>query len=69
MTDSRHREMPAEADVVIIGGGVMGVSTAYHLARSRVDRVVLLEKDELGEGSTARSAGGVRAVFSDEINI
>lgn len=67
--DARHRELPAEADVVIIGGGVMGISAAYHLTRCGVERVVLLEKDELGEGSTSRSAGGVRAVFSDEINI
>lgn len=61
--------LPTEADVVIIGGGVMGVSTAYHLARAGVERVVLVERDALGEGSTARAAGGVRAVFSDEINI
>lgn len=67
--DARQRNLPAQADVVIIGGGVMGVSTAYHLVRSGVERVVLLERDELGEGSTARSAGGVRALFSDEINI
>lgn len=64
-----HNELPAQADVVIIGGGVMGVSAAYHLARAGVERVVLLERDELGEGSTAKSAGGVRALFSDEINI
>ncbi|MGB3858299.1 MAG: FAD-binding oxidoreductase, partial [Ornithinimicrobium sp.] len=66
---ARHREFPAEADVVIIGGGVMGLSAAYHLARAGVERVVLLEKGHLGEGSTSKSAGGVRALFSDEINI
>ncbi len=67
--DARYRELPTEADVVIIGGGVMGVSAAHHLARSGVERVVLLENGELGEGSTSKSAGGVRALFSDEINI
>lgn len=67
--NSRNRPLPSEASVVIIGGGVMGLSSAYHLARSGVERVVLLEKGGLGEGSTARAAGGVRAVFSDEINI
>lgn len=66
---TRSAPQPAEADVVIIGGGVIGLSAAYHLARSGVERVVLLERDALGEGSTARAAGGVRAVFSDEINI
>ncbi|WP_109474587.1 NAD(P)/FAD-dependent oxidoreductase [Ornithinimicrobium cavernae] len=65
----QNRQLPARADVVIIGGGVMGLSTAYHLARAGVERVVLLEKGALGEGSTSRAAGGVRAVFSDEINI
>ncbi len=67
--NTRPRVLPAEADVVIIGGGVMGVSTAYHLASAGVECVVLLERDELGQGSTCRSAGGVRAVFSDDINI
>lgn len=67
--NSQNRPLPAQADVVIIGGGVMGLSTAYHLARAGVERIVLLEKGALGEGSTARAAGGVRAVFSDEINI
>lgn len=67
--NNRRKTLPADADVVIIGGGVMGVSTAYHLASAGVERVVLVEKDTLGEGSTARAAGGIRAVFSDEINI
>lgn len=63
------RELPATASVVIIGGGVMGVSTAYHLAKAGVSDVVLLEKDALGSGSTCKAAGGVRAQFSDRLNI
>jgi sarcosine oxidase subunit beta len=54
---------------VIIGGGVMGLSTAYQLARAGVTDVVLLERDELGSGSTCKAAGGVRAQFSDAVNI
>lgn len=56
------------ADVVIVGGGVIGTSIAFHLAEAGVD-VVLLERAELGSGSTARGAGGVRAMFSDELNV
>jgi sarcosine oxidase, subunit beta len=56
------------ADVVIVGGGVMGCSLAYHLAARKVD-VVLLERDRLGSGSTARNAGGVRQQFSSEVNV
>lgn len=61
-------ELPERADVVVIGGGVMGTSTAFHLAEAGVD-VLLLERDELAEGSTSRAAGGVRAQFSDPLNI
>lgn len=62
-------DLPASATVVVIGGGVMGLSTAYHLAAAGVPDVVLIEKGELGGGSTSRAAGGVRALFSDEVNI
>ncbi|MET7911961.1 FAD-binding oxidoreductase [Streptomyces avermitilis] len=61
--------MNTHADVVVIGGGVMGTSIAYHLARAGVHDVVLVERDELASGSTSRAAGGVRAQFSDELNI
>ena len=61
--------LPSRASVVIIGGGVMGLSTAYHLARAGVTDVVLVEKGELGSGSTCKAAGGVRAQFSDAVNI
>ncbi|WP_028645512.1 NAD(P)/FAD-dependent oxidoreductase [Nocardioides sp. URHA0020] len=62
-------ELPTSASVVIIGGGVMGLSTAYHLARAGVADVVLVERDTLGSGSTCKAAGGVRAQFSDPVNI
>ncbi len=56
------------ADVVIIGGGVVGVSAAFHLAEAGA-QVVLFERDQLGSGSTSKAAGGVRAQFSDPLNI
>ena len=62
-------EVPSRAGVVVIGGGVIGLSAAYHLARSGVPDVLLLERDAFGSGSTCKAAGGVRAQFSDEVNI
>jgi sarcosine oxidase subunit beta len=62
--------LPRTADVVIIGGGVMGTSTAYHLASRGCRDVVLIEREEfLSMGSTGRCAGGIRYQFSTEINI
>jgi sarcosine oxidase, subunit beta len=60
--------LPGSASVVIIGGGVMGTSAAFHLAEAGVD-VVIVERGQLGGGSTSRAAGGVRAQFSDALNI
>ena len=57
------------ASVVIIGGGVVGTSAAFHLAEAGAGDVLLLEHAELGSGSTVRAAGGFRAQFSDELNI
>ena len=62
-------ELPATASVVVLGGGVMGVSTAYHLAAAGVKEVVLVDRGPFGAGSTCKAAGGVRAQFSDRINI
>lgn len=61
--------MNTQASAVVIGGGVMGASIAYHLAAAGVRDVVLVERDELASGSTSKAAGGVRAQFSDELNI
>jgi sarcosine oxidase, subunit beta len=63
------RAVPSTAEVLVIGGGAIGTSIAFHLAEAGVRDVVLLERDELGHGSTGKAAGGVRAQFSDRINI
>src|SRR5689334_12919623 len=57
-------------DTVIIGGGIMGASTAYHLAKRGCENVVLLEAGEMfGLGSTGLNAGGVRHQFASRVNI
>jgi len=60
--------LPSRADVVVIGGGAMGSSIGFHLAEAGVD-VCVLERAELASGSTSRAAGGIRAQFSDPLNI
>ena len=63
-------DLPRTADIVIIGGGVMGASIAYHLAARGNNKILLLEKEQFfGQGATGRCAGGVRYQFSTEINI
>ncbi|MEU5614620.1 FAD-binding oxidoreductase [Streptomyces sparsogenes] len=69
MSSSTFRTVPPAADVVIIGGGVMGASTAYHLAEAGVTDIVVVERGELGCGSSGKPIGGVRAQFSDPLNI
>lgn len=59
---------PTHADVVVVGGGAIGTSIAFHLAEAGVG-VCLLERDALSSGSTSRAAGGVRAQFSDPLNV
>lgn len=59
----------ATADAVIVGGGVIGASIAYHLATRGVRNIVVLERDRLGSGSTSKNAGGIRQQFSSEINV
>ena len=61
--------MEKTADVVIIGGGIIGLSIAYSLALKNAGKIVLFEKGQLGEGSTSRCVGGIRTQFSTEINI
>ena len=49
---------PESAEIVIVGGGAMGTSVAYHLAKKGVKDIVLLERESLASGSTSKSAGG-----------
>ncbi len=70
MVKTNPAELPKTADVVVIGGGVMGASIAYHLAQRAVKNILLLEKEEFfGQGATGRCAGGVRYQFATEVNI
>jgi len=58
------------ADVVIVGGGIVGASIAYHLVSQGCANVLVIEREtSLGKGSTGKSMGGVRAQFSIPINI
>ena len=58
------------ADVIIIGGGIVGSSIAYHLTEAGCRRVAVLEREtHQGQGSTGKSMGGVRAQFATPINI
>ena len=61
--------LPAAAEVVVVGGGIMGASIAFHLAEASVTDVVVLEQGTLGSGSSAKPLGGVRATFSDANNV
>jgi len=57
------------AEIAVIGGGILGCSTAYHLAKRGQKEVVLLEKDLLAQASTGLSVGGIRLQFSHPANI
>src|SRR5699024_12777450 len=63
--------MSKQADVIIVGGGVIGSSIAYNLLNDGFDGdIVLLEKDKTYEyASTPRSAGGIRQLFTTGINV
>jgi sarcosine oxidase subunit beta len=58
------------ADVVIVGGGIVGSSIAYHLTAAGCANVLVIEREtQQGKGSTGKSMGGVRAQFSTPVNI
>src|SRR5262245_53347469 len=62
-------DLPRTASAVVIGGGVVGCSIAYHLARRGMRDVVVLERDAVGAGTTSKAAGGIRAQFPTETEI
>ncbi len=62
--------MRNSAECVIIGGGIIGASIAFHLAKMDMKNIVILEKEMfMGAGATGKCAGGIRAQFSSEINV
>lgn len=61
--------MAKTAEIVIIGGGIIGVSIAYYLGKMGARRVLLFEKNLIGEGSTGLCAGRIRRQWSTEINM
>ncbi len=58
-----------EADVVVVGAGIMGLAIAYHLGRAGVERVVVVDRGYLCGGASGRNGGGVRAQWSSETNV
>jgi sarcosine oxidase, subunit beta len=60
--------MAGGCDAIVIGGGIVGLATAYHLSENGL-KVIVLEKDFPGAGSTARCIGGIRQQFSSECAI
>jgi sarcosine oxidase subunit beta len=62
-------DLPRTASVVVIGGGVVGCSIAYHLARRGQRDVVVLEREAVGSGTTSKAAGGIRAQFPTETEV
>ena len=61
--------MRSRAEYVVVGGGIMGLSIAYHLARRGVTDVVVVDRSYLCGGASGRNGGGVRAQWSSEANI
>ncbi len=66
---SARAPLPEMADVAIIGGGIMGLCTAYHLARTSCLRVIVLERSYLVSGASGRNGGGLRMQWGDIGNV
>jgi sarcosine oxidase subunit beta len=62
-------DLPRTANTVVIGGGVVGCSIAYNLARRGLADVVVVERDTIGSGTTSKAAGGIRVQFPTETEI
>ena len=65
LTSQLSAELPSTADVVVIGGGVNGASTAFQLAKHGAGKVVLLERRHIGAGATGKSGALVRAHYTN----
>jgi sarcosine oxidase, subunit beta len=60
--------LPTDAQVVVIGGGIVGAAVAFHLARAEITDVVVVERDGLAGAASGKPIGGLRAQFSDRLN-
>jgi sarcosine oxidase subunit beta len=65
----RDAKLPARVDVAIIGGGIMGLSTAYHLSRRTKLRIAVIEREYLVSGASGRNGGGLRMQWGDAGNV
>jgi len=57
-------DLPKTADFVILGAGVMGTSIAFHLAKRKAGKIVILDKDHVGRGGSGRSSALSRMHYS-----
>ena len=69
LRDKIYMQQKSTADIVIIGGGVIGCSTAYNLANQGAKNVVLLEKGDICSGGTAKSCAITRSHYTIEANM
>src|SRR5215469_9099916 len=70
MLSSFRNVIVRTADVVIVGGGIVGASIAYHLTANGCKNVLVIERESSqGKGSTGKSMGGVRAQFSTPVSV
>ena len=68
MSERQHSALLGGGRIVIVGGGVVGTSIAFHLALAGHSDVVVVERGRLGEGTTSKATGGIRQQFSSEVN-
>ena len=64
MNHVNSSSLPQAADVVILGAGVMGTSIAFHLAKRRAGKIVVIDKDHVGHGGSGRSSALIRMHYS-----
>jgi sarcosine oxidase, subunit beta len=64
MNHSSSNSLPQTADVIIVGAGVMGTSIAFHLAKRKAGKIVLIDKDHVGRGGSGRSSALIRMHYS-----
>lgn len=64
LSNGQSNSLPKTADIVILGAGVMGASIAFHLAKRKAGRIVVIDKDHVGRGGSGRSSALIRMHYS-----